>query len=46
MKQYKEQLVDVKGNLHDIHNELLSLGLDETMHSSLERLLFDKIQKH
>ena len=46
VKQYKEQLVDVKGNLHDIHNELLSLDLDEenelfAMHSSLERLLFD-----
>ena len=46
LKQYKEQLNDIKSNLHDAHNELLELDLEEdndlyTKHAGLESLLFD-----
>ena len=46
MRQYREQLDDVKRDMHGAHSDLLSLELEEsddlhTTYSRLERLLFD-----
>ncbi len=46
VKQYEEQLSDIKSNLNTIHSDLLSLEIEDTdelytNHLGLERLLFE-----